>query len=354
MGSLSQQDNEAADSIHVYSLNDAKSKEIVEHTLSILRQHLPRSLPLYRRLQFGRFFDATCLLTNVPPGSSTPTDSPWFFAFVDRSCRPETEVWLVGSWEVEDTTALHERSAVDGMVKDLVLEIKNLGLPTSIHQDVLDAKAKEIERITNGIQLSKENYGGHMSDDNIMLWGAIHERSVPVFDRLGLLTRRFVAGVTPNYAFIWDVDALPPAKELPSGLRWGKLKSEHFALVRSRTQIPRQDRTLAELSSVGIFTVDDNRLVSWAFVGLDASLTTLHVEEDWRGRGLAKALTTKLFKEKMDMFWEPGMPKLAHGYVINGNKESEMMCRSLGGRADWQVYWLRVDLVKALVRRGMD
>lgn len=60
----------------------------------------------------------------------------------------------------------------------------------------------------------------------------------------------------------------------------------------------------------------------------------------------------------MDIFWEgersepnspgspggPGRPRLAHGYVIAGNEESEGMCRSLGGRRGWDVYWLRVDL----------
>jgi len=72
----------------------------------------------------------------------------------------------------------------------------------------------------------------------------------------------------------------------------------------------------------------------------------LHVEEAWRDRGLAKAITTKLFREKMDRFWEEGVEQLGHGYVIVGNKASEGMCRSLGGRSEWQCYWLRIDLSK--------
>ena len=222
--------------------------------------------------------------------------------------------------------------------------MKNLGLPTSIHQDLLDAQAAEqlqLEKDRGGF--SRSDYGGHAADPNIMLWGAVHEKTVPMLDRLGFLTRRFKAGLVPNYNFIWDVDSLAPVKDLPSGLRWGELTKENFSQVRSRTQIPRQDRTLVVLPNLGIFT-ESGQLVSWAFVGLDASLTTLHVETEWRGKGLAKAVTTKLFREKMNMFWEDKMDKLAHGYVIVGNKESEGMCRSLGGKSDCEVYWLRLDL----------
>ena len=59
---------------------------------------------------------------------------------------------------------------------------------------------------------------------------------------------------------------------------------------------------------------------------------------------MAKAMTVKLFRERMGLFWEEGLTKWAHGYVIRGNKESEGMCRSLKGRSDWDVYWVRVDL----------
>jgi hypothetical protein len=45
--------------------------------------------------------------------------------------------------------------------------------------------------------------------------------------------------------------------------------------------------------------------VTWVFVGLDGSLRTLHVEEGWR--------------EKMDRFWEEGVRRWAHDYVVQGN-----------------------------------
>lgn len=340
--------HDSTSEIRRYSLTGDESKDVLDHALRILKRHLPVSIPLYRRLQFGRFFDASVLLTNVPTGAEPLTDSPWLFAFVDRSCRPETEALLFCSWEVQssDTTPSESGSqhATEDLLKSLIRAMRDLGTPLSIHQDLLDAKAEELQIEKDLGGFSRDEYGAHMIDPNIMLWGATHEKTVPILQHLGFLTLRFKAGVVPNFTFIWDVDGLPTPRELPEGLRWGELEPRHFALVRSRTQIPRQDRTLAILPNLGIFAADSDAPIGWAFIGLDASLTSLHVEPVWRGKGLAKAITTKLFRQKMDRFRGDGKKHLAHGYVINGNKESEGMCRSLGGTSDWEVYWLRVDL----------
>ena len=334
--------------IYTYSLNGPNSEKVIKHGLTSLNPYLPVSIQLYRRLQFGRFFHATSLLTNVSIRSTPVPDSPWVFAFVDRSCRPETEVWIFGSWEIEGSVPTDEtQPTIDELVTNLLRKMKDLGVPTSIHQEILDADAgKALDDAKDKVGFSRNDYGGHAADPNIMLFGAVHEQTVRIIERLGFITRKFKSGMVPNHTFIWNVDGLAQIKQLPLGLRWGELKTEHFHIVRSRTAIPRQDRTLAVLPNVGIFTKDSEQPISWAFVGLDASLTTLHVEEEWRGKGLAKATTTKLFQEKMDMFWEEGLPKLAHGYVIVGNEESSGMCRSLGGKSNWECYWLRVDLSK--------
>ena len=340
----------AKSQINAYALTAPTATTTINNAKSFLKPHLPVSLALYRRLQFGRFFAATTILTNLnletTTNTASATDSPWLLVFVDRSCRPETEVWFFGSWETQSQTTIppEQQAVIDDLLTNLVHWMKNLGLPVSIHQALLDAQAAEqLQLEVDHGGFSRSDHGGHATDTNVMLWGAVQERTVPMLDRLGFLTRRFKAGLVPNYNFIWDVDAMAPVKDLPSGLRWGELTTENFSLVRSRTQIPRQDRTLAVLPNLGVFT-EAGQLVSWAFVGLDASLTTLHVEPEWRGKGLAKAVTTKLFREKMDLFWEDGMERVAHGYVIVGNKESEGMCRSLGGKSDWEVYWLRLDL----------
>jgi GNAT superfamily N-acetyltransferase len=77
-------------------------------------------------------------------------------------------------------------------------------------------------------------------------------------------------------------------------------------------------------------------------------LTTLHTEPEWRGRGIAKAVAAKLIKE-----CAPGLAvdekgsAWSHADVYVGNVQSESVCRSLGGKAMWEHYWVRIDLSKA-------
>lgn len=243
-------------------------------------------------------------------------------AFVDRGRAPETEVWCFGSWE---SWGDGESEGQEGKMTEGVRE-------------VVRAVVEKVKGLDGPESLSAKN--GDAADGNVMLWGAVHERTARVFQDWGLLTR----GLEPNWMFVFDLDALPATRDLPKGLHWGELKQEHFDLVRSRTSIQRRDRTLGAVPNLAIFEQGSSTPISWVFLGLDASLTSLHVEKEWRGRGLAKAITTKIFKEKMDGFWQDGVKEIAHGYVIVGNKESEGMCRSLGGTSGWQTFWLRVDL----------
>ncbi|KXL49501.1 MAG: hypothetical protein FE78DRAFT_86086 [Acidomyces sp. 'richmondensis'] len=346
----------------------------VSRARNILRPYLPEALPLYRRLQFGRFFDTAYIFTNIdcwdaadlarPLGKSS-SGHPFLMAFVDRGCRPETEALFFGSWEAcgppVDESGSEDWTAIDHMVGALLSEVKQLPVPESIHRDFSVPEAAPTangttdsdERDTVGF--SRADYGGHAANPNIMLWGAVHRRTMLVLERLGVISRAYKSGTVPNFTFIFSIDRLPPARELPPGLQWGVLTPEHFPLVRSRTQIPRQDRTMAVLPSLAIYPCDTTHdksvqsktaPIAWAFVGLDAALTTLHVEPEWRGKGLAKALSSKLFREKMNQFWEPEVEQVAHGYVAVGNTASQMMCMSLGGKSDWECYWIRVDLSK--------
>jgi len=319
--------------LQIHSLTNPSAPSVLNRTLHHLTPHLPTSLPLYRRLQSGRFLPSSHLFTssNLNQDNDDDENTPWLIAFVDRSCRPETEIWMYGSWESSSSAAPSDTSTwatIERIMASLLHEVKNLPVEPSIHQDVLDSSS---------------------FDSEIVLFGAVHERSLPVLENLGVL----VSSVVPNSTFVFDVDHLPPARPLPEKLRWGEVGREYFNLVRSRTEIKRQDRTLAVSPSLAIYPAtiagEATAPIAWAFVGLDGSLTTLHVEAEWRGRGLAKALTTRLFREKMGAYFEreeKGTVRWAHGYVVEGNERSEGMCRSLGGRSHWLCYWLRVDLGK--------
>ncbi|KXT15021.1 hypothetical protein AC579_7752 [Pseudocercospora musae] len=264
---------------------------------------------------------------------SPPHEDVWIMAFVDRTCRPETEVWIFGSWE--SSTPSHRSKDCEDLVMALVKGIKALSVPESIHQSLLDH--------VSGV--SRKDYSAHLSNPNLILCGAVHESTTKIFEELGLIGNVFDrVGLVPNHTYVFNVSELPEPRNLPEGLKWGELRYEHFAIVRARTQIPRQDKTLADLPNLAIYDAEKEVPIAWVFVGIDASLTTLHVEEEWRGKGLAKMIALKLWREKMDRFWEDGVLKFTHDYVIRGNAASVATSESLGGKHIGDTFWVRLDM----------
>lgn len=379
--------------IHAFSITNEPANKTVAKALDLLRPFLPTSLPLYRRLQFGRFFEATTLLSNLENLSLDLSEGEneageerrigqeaWVVAFVDRSCRPETEVWTFGSWEVEGSggklerngtcTLPHDRSSdtrtqireakKDVLIKSLVRAIRDLGpIPESIHQAILSSTqfanghGHDEEPDSSGV--TRKNYTTHLLNPSLILFGATHHATTHILSRNGLIRDVFDAGLVPNWTYIFNLaDARleeVAKRDLPEGLKWGELDGRHWGLVKSRTQIPRQERTLAELPNLAIIEEegeDGGRPVAWVFVGLDGSLTTLHVEEEWRGKGLARLLAVKLWKEKMpERFFEGeegARRRLAHDYVISGNVASARVSEGLGGEYIGDTFWVRVDL----------
>ena len=354
--------------IYKYPVTNTEAALTISRALELLRPHLPQSLPIFRRLQFGRFFDATCLLSSVDltlHGNEQVTSSlqPWALAFVDRSCRPETEVWLFGTWETSSPPSPpatdESGKANNELVLALAVTMKALPLPLSIHDQASTAtnngnkNGDRNEQDTGGH--TRTDYANHATNVSIMLWGAIHSSTFHILQRLDLLSPQHKAVEEPNHTFLFDIASLPSQPSvLPEGLQWGKVKPQDFELIKSRTQIPRQTRTMAILPSLAVYPIyspenQDVTPIAWAFIGLDSSLTTLHVEPTYRGRGLAKMITSKIFREEMNHFntRDDVVDSTALGYVQVGNKASEGMCRSLGGKADWECYWLRVDLSRA-------
>ena len=115
-------------------------------------------------------------------------------------------------------------------------------------------------------------------------------------------------------------------------------------LVKSRTQIPRQEKTLRLLPNLAIYPKTSATPIAWSFLGLDASLSSLHVEPDYRGRGLAKGLAAKLFVDGLDAYGKDD--RWAHADVATDNTASNRVCKALQGEWSFHVYWVRVDVSK--------
>ncbi|PGH34197.1 hypothetical protein GX50_02971 [[Emmonsia] crescens] len=180
---------------------------------------------------------------------------------------------------------------------------------------------------------------------------------------------------------------------LPPGYRFHDLnrrlgvQARHLDLVISRTDIPRSKELLEQMPSVAVYYdgSSDNIIhscpdaivnersgctfgempVAWAFLGLDGSLCTLHVEEEHRRRGLAKVIGREVMKFGMrddgGVFTSrsrsgPDGSTMArgedddHGWafadVVLQNKASRSVMGKIGGEPAWTVKWVVVEVVE--------
>ena len=198
-----------------------------------------------------------------------------------------------------------------------------------------------------------------------------------------------------------------PERFLPSGYAYSKLRGdEELRLTISRTAIPKTLNTLAQLGNLGVRYSPETsnttatttpaptpaeaetdrepqgELIAWAFLGVDGSLSSLHVEPAHRGQGLAKAVSRRLFQSLADEGLAMGFRPVegigaaqgqgndgaqdpndedsdgiggeygtgegwAHSDVAEANIESAGVARGLGGREGWRVRWVSVDLAGA-------
>jgi hypothetical protein len=74
----------------------------------------------------------------------------------------------------------------------------------------------------------------------------------------------------------------------------------------------------------------------------------VHTEQEYRGKGIAKAVATRIFREHAPGLAVDGEGNAwSHADVYVGNVQSESVCKSLGGKRLWNYYWVRIDLEKA-------
>ncbi len=205
---------------------------------------------------------------------------------------------------------------------------------------------------------------------------------------------------------------------LPPAYAFSPLRRAELPLTISRTAIPKTEATLAQLGCVCVrytpvstptptstpttsssFTPTPTTTaanakdktqsppIAWAFLGVDGSLTSLHVEPAHRGLGLAKAVARRLFRCLADDAAGMGFRAVinddgddeddrmrrdegggggaaaaavvggydgggaegwAHSDVAEDNFESAGVAKALGGREGWRVRWVSVDLAAAV------
>ncbi|PNS20183.1 hypothetical protein CAC42_5633 [Sphaceloma murrayae] len=345
---------------------------------------------------------------------------PWFVAYSDPDRGPETQIFLYGSWETARPSDADNAAAASPESPNITVSNSLDPLvPALLRALVLNLRDSNLYHPANHTEEMKARIRLDRGDQDVeikhhALLGSVHETTARILQGFGILDPEFVddgshgtgdrregmpercnkwvfdlgrgegqedeeeeeagrggkgqvpgaekAGLPERYSkWVFDIEdgAAKEAMddvELPDGLKWGRLRKGDYALLRSRTGIYRQDRTLEMLPSVAIYPVgdaEDIRPIGWTLLGVDASLTTLHVEPQYRGKGLAKKLARKVWTEHLNWyvqkFIEDGKmvtEKLAHADVATWNKASNGVCKSLGGYTEWGDYWFRADLDK--------
>ncbi|KAK1729795.1 uncharacterized protein BDZ83DRAFT_604977 [Colletotrichum acutatum] len=299
---------------------------VPEGLIPLLESHLPNSLVLLRRLQFTRFKDgmrptARIILASDAPLSSTASqekdgttsdEQPRNFcaAYLDFGSTKETQLFMYSTLENAPNKTLtdEDKKAAESQVTA-----------------ILDAVT----------QVSKQQ------PDNRTLPGACLVGTLATPTRDAML--RAGVRVTPRQDYEYEkwlfrVDEIPDFENrvtLPEGASWGPATKRDCEIVVSRTDIPRQVKTLMSWPSLCL-KLEDGTPIAWSFLGTDASLSSLHCEPPYRQRGYAKALASKLIKRGTSEYGADGW---ASADVAPYNTGSKKMCQSLGGRHTWNVSW---------------
>ncbi|KAF2969501.1 hypothetical protein GQX73_g4076 [Xylaria multiplex] len=301
----------------------------------LARSHFLQGLPLIRRLrQSAEGEELAGKRDGVEKTTKEAVEVPFAAAYLDFSRGPETELWIYSSMErgSEKGTGREEEEPDDGgegiaCAVSLLREVKH-------QQDLYftpgSARASTREFPT-------------------VLVGNLNE---VLRKRLAAPGAGMAIVSTGLYdKWIFKVTELPDValpETLGDGRRWAwrAVRREDIPFMLSRSKIDRKERTVKLLPSTALY-LDDGTPVAWAFLGPDSSLSSLHCEESYRGRGIAKAVAVKVLKDHLrDYSDEP------YGWadVALDNIQSQGVCKSLHGQVGWQISWSRLNLDESFPR----
>ncbi|KAI1262970.1 hypothetical protein F5Y18DRAFT_138116 [Xylariaceae sp. FL1019] len=302
-----------------------------------LRSHIPVSLPLIRRLQFAGFPGGITEYAKIlwvsrvalEDSKGDAGDEPFAAGYLDFSRGPETELWIYSSLE----HCVRRNSYIDGT-------------------DRTGGKEEHGEEIACALALLREVKN---QQDVYFAPGSVQaaERPYPTM-LIGNMGENLRLRLTENVVFthtgvydkwVFDIDALPDAKlheEGEKGWVWDKVREKDLPFMLSRTGILRTPRTMRLLPSTALYA-SDGTPIAWAFLGPDSSLSSLHCEEPYRGKGIAKVVAVKLLRDHLGDYGVEGST-MGWADVDPSNVQSQAVCRGLKAEVKWQISWSRLDL----------
>ncbi|EFX01769.1 gcn5-related n-acetyltransferase [Grosmannia clavigera kw1407] len=337
-----------------------------------LGSHVPFSLGLLRRLQSAAGALDRAAEDAISGGSSAwahvlfvyadddEKDGAFAAAYVDLSKAPETQVWLYAS--DEDADGVNDGTAVPQVDRGAALAASWSEARRTRMRSLVGALLRRVRSLTAEQAPLVEAVAAHCTTNvKINMQEGLRHVLAPNVTAKGTTTT--TAGVNGSVtAVYWDaydrwlfrVADIPPAPSPVDGdedlvavrgfdrpLRWDVVRQPDVSLIQSRTHIPRKEESLLLVPSVALR--DGNTLIAWAFLGVDGSIWTLHCEEPFRGRGIAKVLAARLIRLHNGIFSKNtgGIDDgWSHADVSATNPQSQAVCRSIGGQRAWSCAWI--------------
>ncbi|KAG9255544.1 uncharacterized protein F5Z01DRAFT_546749 [Emericellopsis atlantica] len=297
------------------------TSHVPEGLIALLESYLPNSLPLLRRLQFAQHEGRITPTARIIFIHNGPPKQPQYLAaaYVDLAGGPETQMWLFSTLEVQPAAVDVHAAQLQALVGEMIEMKRSYGKKLWHEEGVLLGTCETgVRRVLTGMKRLRTRETGFYDK-----W---------LFQQQNLPTQRDILGAK---------GAERREDGLEEGMRWDVASLEDCEIVVTRTDIPRTAPMLATLPSL-VIRLDDGRPIAWAFLGHDGSLISLHCE-DFRRRGLAKLLAARLMRQGPGDFVRDGW---CSADVSASNEGSRAMCRSLGGRPDWEVSWVYIDVTE--------
>ncbi|KAL4760022.1 uncharacterized protein BDW70DRAFT_72767 [Aspergillus foveolatus] len=306
--------------------------------LTYLSSHLPHSGPLFRRIQHqinspSRSPTARVLASfseeeNCLPDSNA--EHPWIIAYTDIHQGPDTQVWVFSSLESKPKHAITEPEK--RIAKTQLLSLFTF-IRTHLVPPYLDwVSSTQLVYKTELEEIGVKKIPPHPLPS--VLLGSVHELVVGLVVELAGEEKRlrihrgqnvfYAKYCFPSSSFEHEDVYTKQLEELgytftDSTGRYG-ITERHIPLVKSRTNIPRSTEALLAMGGVALYYSPpspshphggpvkesvqgaEEMPIAWAFLGFDGSLSSLHVEPEHRGKGLAVAVGREVMKRGVSVF----------------------------------------------------
>lgn len=363
-------------------LDQAQVRSLLRHRLLPL---LPYSITVVRRIQYeSRHPSPTSQIYLARASNNISSDNvedaikdtnswlakasenhdlstPFIVAYVDLHPAGQTQVWLFASWEIPANHAppfdspdpLPPQSPVVHAPDQAETDPARVLLIRSLldHINTYLVPRRPTSPPEDWIWLrDNKKYLSQPYSTSKVLFGSTHCLHVPFF--LTGNTRRDL-GLYWKLIFPPSASSLSIPSDVPQGYNVSVLRDHELQTVLDRSPIPRTLTTLRAQTNVGIYETATGDCVAWGFLGKDGSVSSLHVEEPHRGKGLATLLTAELLKIQVPQFGgsshgDGGVDAdgqwWGHVDVEQENVASRKVMQKLGAKPWWGVQWIEIDV----------